>query len=162
MSSVLHSVLAIAVLTVFGTSTAVAQRPATKSLRDTTPSGVVRAYVAAFNVKDLDAMIGQGAPDLEWMSVAGDSVVVGGRGASAFRQLLAGYFREVPSARSELMAVHVTGAWVTTHEQTRWTVSASGVSGQSSVVVYEVRDGLVRRVWFYPPITRRGPANDGW
>lgn len=134
-----------------------AQRAAI-SPRDTTPMAVVREYVAAFNAKDLDAMMRAVASDVVWMSVAGDSLTDVGRGIEAFRQLIAGYFRAVPSARSELSAIDATGPWVTTHERTRWEVPASRDGGQTSLVVYEVRDGSIRRAWFYPALPLPGPA----
>lgn len=145
-------------LTLCLASGASAQRPAPGSRRDTTPVAVVRDYVAAFNAKELNAMLALVASDLVWMSIADDSLADLGRGADAFQRLLAGYFRAVPSARSELLELSATGPWVTTHERTRWDASASGVAGQSSVVVYEVRRGLIRRVWFYPALPYRGPA----
>jgi hypothetical protein len=137
------------------TADAGAQR-AVNSPRDTTPISVVRAYVAAFNAKDLDAMMKVVASDLVWMSVAGDSLTDVGRGVDAFRRMIAGYFRAVPSARSELITIDATGPWVTTHEHTRWDASSSGVGGQTSLVVYEVRDRLIRHAWFYPSIPVQG------
>lgn len=134
-----------------GAASASAQR-APLSPRDTTPIAVVREYVAAFNAKDLDAMMRTVASELVWMSVSGDSLTDVGRGVGAFRELIAGYFRAVPSARSELRQIEATGPWVTTHERTRWNAAPAAASGQSSVVVYEVRDGRIRRVWFYPSL----------
>lgn len=141
------------------TPSAGAQRAAV-SPRDTSPISVVREYVAAFNAKDLDAMMRAVASDFVWMSVSGDSLTDVGRGVDAFRQLIAGYFRAVPSARSELSTIDATGPWVTTHERTRWDAAPAEVGGQSSLVVYEVRDGLIRRAWFYPPLTLPGPLSE--
>lgn len=136
-----------------------AQRAAL-SPRDTTPVSVVREYVAAFNARDLDAMMGKVASDLVWMSVSDDSLTDVGRGVDAFRRLIAGYFRAVPSARSELITIDATGPWVTTHERTRWEASPGGVGGQTSLVVYEVRDGRIRRAWFYPSLPLPGPVSE--
>ncbi len=122
------------------------------SPRDTTPISVVREYVAAFNAKDLDAMMRVVAREMVWMSVAGDSLTDVGRGIDAFRRMIAAYFRAVPSARSELTKIDATGPWVTTHERTRWEPPRSGVGGQTSLVVYDVRDGLIRHAWFYPSL----------
>ncbi len=127
------------------------------SPRDTTPISVVREYVAAFNAKDLDAMMRVVASEMVWMSVAGDSLTDVGRGIDAFRGMIAGYFRAVPSARSELSKIDATGPWVTTHERTRWEASKSGAGGQTSLVVYEVRDGRIRHAWFYPSLPLPGP-----
>lgn len=92
------------------------------------------------------------ASEFVWMSVSGDSLTDVGRGVDAFRRMIAGYFRAVPSARSELRTIDATGPWVTTHERTRWDASPSGVGGQTSLVVYEVRDGRIRHAWFYPSL----------
>jgi hypothetical protein len=139
------------------TATAGAQ-PAAPTPRDTTPISVVREYVAAFNAKDLNAMTRMVARDLVWMSVSGDSLTDVGRGVDAFRRMIAGYFRAVPSARSELITIDATGPWVTTHERTRWDASPADVGGQTSLVVYEVRDGVIRRAWFYPSLPLPGPV----
>ena len=135
-----------------GRTAAVGAQRAGPSPRDTTPISVVREYVAAFNAKDLDAMMSVVASEIVWMSVTGDSLTDVGRGVDAFRRLIAGYFRAVPSARSELIKIDATGPWVTTHERTRWEASPSGVGGQTSLVVYEVRDGRIRHAWFYPSL----------
>ncbi len=140
----------ILVMMLLGATDAPAQAVAMVAPRDTSPIAVVRAYVAAFNAKDLDAMMAHVSPGMVWLNVEGDSVTVGGRGVDAFQRLLASYFREVPTAQSELLAVRALGPWVTTHERTRWSAPTAEAGGQSSVVVYEVRAGLVHRAWYYP------------
>lgn len=141
-----------------GRTAAAGVQRAAPSPRDTMPIAVVREYVAAFNAKDLDAMMRMVASEMVWMTVTGDSLTDVGRGIDAFRRMIAGYFRAVPSARSELRKVDATGPWVTTHERTRWDAPPSGVGGQSSLVVYEVRDGLIRHAWFYPSLPLPGPG----
>jgi hypothetical protein len=140
----------ILAMTMMGATSATAQTAATAAPRDTSPTAVVREYVVAFNAKDLNAMMAYVSPGIVWLNVAGDSVTIGGRGVDSFQRLLVRYFREVPTAQSELLEVRALGPWVTTHERTRWRASTAGVGGQSSVVVYEVRAGLVHRVWYYP------------
>lgn len=141
-----------------GRSAAAGAQRALPSPRDTTPISAVREYVTAFNAKSLDAMMSVVASEFVWMSVSGDSLTDVGRGADAFRRLIDGYFRAVPSARSELIKVDATGPWVTTHEQTRWDASPGEVGGQFSLVVYEVRAGLIRRAWFYPSLPLPAPT----
>lgn len=151
--------LIVLALPVGRTAAAGAQRAAI-SPRDTSPIAVVREYVAGFNAKDLDAMMKVVASEFVWMSVSGDSLTDVGRGVDAFRQLISGYFRAVPSARSELSRIDATGAWVTTHERTRWDAAPAEVGGQASLAVYEVRDGLIRRAWFYPSLPLPGPVSE--
>lgn len=147
--------LVLLVILLLGHTAAAGAQRARRSPRDTTPISVVREYVAAFNAKELDAMMRVVAREVVWMSVAGDSLTDVGRGVDAFRRMIAGYFRAVPTARSELIKIDATGPWVTTHERTRWEASSSGVGGQTSLVVYEVRDGQIRHAWFYPSLPVR-------
>lgn len=100
------------------------------------------------------------ACEFVWMGVSGDSQTDVGRGIDAFRQLIAGYYRAVPSARSELRKIDATGPWVTTHERTRWDAAPGEVSGQTSLVVYEVRDGLIQRAFFYPSLPLQGAVSE--
>jgi hypothetical protein len=112
---------------------------------------VVGAFVAAYNRHDVDAMLALADTGIVWLSVAGDSVRVEARGAAALRRSLAGYFRSVPSTRSVLGEMTSVGPWVTVHERAQWQAS-SGPRAQTAVAVYEVRDGRVRRVWYYPAV----------
>lgn len=119
--------------------------------RDTAPEAVVRAFVQAFNTHDLDAMLSFAAPEIVWLSVAGDSVTIDARGAGVLREQMGAYFRRLPSARSELETVTTLGPWVSARERAHWT-AATGPRSQASLSVYEIRGGLVRRVWYYPVV----------
>lgn len=129
-------------------------RTASAQGADTTAATVVRGYIAAYNAHDIEAVLSFLAPDFVWLSVVGDSVAVEARGREAIRTQLTDYFRSLPSARSELEALTVLGPWVSARERALW-VGASGPRAQSSLSVYEVRDGKVRRVWYYP-VVREG------
>jgi uncharacterized protein YndB with AHSA1/START domain/ketosteroid isomerase-like protein len=110
---------------------------------------VVRAYLQAYNQHDVERMLGFLAPEFVWLSVTGDSVVVEARGVDALRSQMMAYFRRLPSTRSELEEVIALGPWVSARERAHW-ITASGPRSQASLSVYEVRDGLIRRVWYYP------------
>lgn len=121
------------------------------AIRDTTPEAVVRAFVEAYNKHDLDAMFTFLAPDIVWLSVAGDSVTIEARGIGVLREQMASYFGRLTSARSELETIATLGPWVSARERAHWT-AASGPRSQASLSVYEVRAGRVRRVWYYPVV----------
>ena len=112
---------------------------------------VVRAFVGAFNVQDLPALLALADSSIAWISVLGDSVAIETRGRAALEASLAAYFRRLPSARSTLEALTVSGPWVTVRERAYWEGSA-GPRTQAAVAVYEIRDGRVRRVWYFPVI----------
>lgn len=125
--------------------------PAVPTPRDTTAAAVVVAYVRAYNAHDVEAVLSFLAPDFVWLSASGDSLTVEARGPAMVRTQLSGYFRQLPSARSELEALTVLGPWVSVKERAHWTGSA-GPRSQAALSVYEVRGGLIQRVWYYPSV----------
>ena len=116
---------------------------------DTSALAVVRRYFVAYNAQDVDGVMSLLSPDITWLSVAGDSVSIESRGAAALRTYLTGYFKRLPSSRSEMETSSVLGPWVSARERASWTAATSRRT-QASMSVYEVRDGLIRRVWYYP------------
>ena len=127
------------------------QAPLAPAATDTSAIAVVRRFVQAFNDRDIDQMVSMLGPNFVWLNVAGDSVAVEVRGAGPLRGSMEAYFRQLPSARSELEKVSVLGPWVSTIERAHWT-SSGGPRSQAAVAIYEVRHGLVQRVWYYPAV----------
>ena len=105
----------------------------------------------AYNAHGIDAVLSFLAPEFVWLHATGDSLTVEARGAAMVRTQLAGYFRQLPSARSTLEELTVLGPWVSARERAHWT-SAAGSRSQAALSVYEVRGGLIRRVWYFPSV----------
>jgi hypothetical protein len=110
---------------------------------------VVRAQFEAFNDHDVEALTARIAPDFTWWSVSGDSTVLEVRGRDDFRDGMSDYFASLPSVQSSIEGATVTGAYVAVRERVRWS-TAEGSRSQEALAVYEVRNGLIRRVWYYP------------
>lgn len=121
------------------------------AIADSASLSVVRSYFVAYNSHDVDAVLRYIAPDFVWLSLAGDSITVEVRGADAVRPGLVDYFRRLPTARSDIEAITALGPWVSVRERARW-VGANGPRSQAALSVYEVRGGLLRRVWYYPEV----------
>lgn len=115
---------------------------------------VVEAQFQAFNRHDAAALAAGVAPDFVWLSVSGDSVAVEVRGRAEFERGMAAYFAEFPDVRSAMENAVVNGRFVAFRERVRWT-GKNGERSQSSLAVYEVEDGLIRRVWYYPAVRDR-------
>lgn len=141
--------LALALL--LATSRLPAQTPPAGAAADSTSLSVVRSYFAAYNSHDVDAVLRHVAADFVWLNLAGDSVTVELRGADAVRSGLVDYFHRLPTARSDIEAITALGPWVSVRERARW-VGANGPRSQAALSVYEVRGGLLRRVWYYPEV----------
>lgn len=84
------------------------------------------------------------------VSVQGTSVSVEASGKDALRQGMASYFRSIPSARSTIEDSMISGRYVVVRERASWKDKNGEERSQAAVAVYEVRDGLVARVWYYP------------
>ena len=112
-------------------------------------SATVRAYIRAYNAHDIPALLSFLDSDFVWLNVAGDSVAVEVRGKEAVESGLHDYFRALPTARSEAETMSALGPWVTIRERAHWQ-GKNGPRSQAAISVYEVREGLIRRVWYYP------------
>lgn len=112
----------------------------------------VRRYVGAFNRHDVEAMMAQVDPDIRWHSIVGDSIRTETSGRAALERELISYFRSLPTVQSTLGPLSSNGPYVAGRETVQW--ERSGVrKTQASLSVYEIRDGRVRRVWYYPAVT---------
>lgn len=112
---------------------------------------LVRRYVAAFNHHDVDATIACLDSSFRWYAVGGDSLrrIVSGRERQ--RESLARYYGAFPDAASEADGLIVNGPWVTVRERLRWT-GKQGPAENVAIAVYEVREGVIRRVYYFPPV----------
>lgn len=113
--------------------------------------GVVRALVAAFNQHEPERMAALVHEDFEYLSVEGSKVSVDAVGREALKQSMAGYFASVRDVESVIEHITITGPYVAFRERVSWT-GKSGRRSQAALGVYEVRDGLVKRVWYYPAV----------
>ena len=115
------------------------------------PTEVVRRFVEAFDRHELDALLALAHPEVEWLTVAGAEIEVETRGHDALRASLASYFASCPSCRSTVEIYQVVGPYVSALEHAEWEKEGAK-RRQSSLSVYEIVDGLVRRVWYFPAV----------
>ena len=146
-----HLVLIVGLLGLPANGVHAQSPPATVAAPDTTALAVVRAYFAAYNAHDVDGVIRLLSADFTWLNLSGDSLSVEVRGANAIRSSLVQYFQDFPSAKSEIESAAALGPWVTVRERARWQ-GTEGPRSQAAISVYEVRAGLLRRVWYYPAV----------
>lgn len=117
---------------------------------ETTEVEVVRRAIAAFNAHDAEAFAALCAEDVKWLGVDGDSLSVDGAGRESIREWLAGYFGSLPDVRSDVSSLTQSGAHVAFHEHVTWTAGDGSPRAQSALGVYEIRDGAIRRAWYFP------------
>jgi len=114
------------------------------------PEAVVRAQLAAFNAQDVEAMVRQVAQDFVWYTIKGDEMSVEVRGIEALKKGMHSYFMSLPSARSEIHTMSTNGNFVSVRERATWKSKTGEDRSQNALAVYEVVDGRIRRVWYYP------------
>ena len=108
-----------------------------------TSLAAAQALMDAFNEHDAEAMAALVTSDFELYYFGEDGVAsLSTQGPEQLRADMVSYFARRPSVRSTIVGAIDGPVFVSFREQI--------VGGQSSLAVYEVRDGLIRRVWYYP------------
>jgi hypothetical protein len=113
-------------------------------------AGVVADYVDAYNARDLEAMSGLMHPDIQWLSVAGTSIEIVADGKSDLSAQMRAYMDSSAATTSEIVDEIDDGCFIAVREIARWSASDGSERSQSALAVYELEDGTVRRVWYYP------------
>lgn len=116
-----------------------------------TPEAILlRAYLDAVNRMDAPAVAALCAEDFVWYGIDGDKLAPEVLGRAALHEWLTGYFRSIPSAQTEFLALEQTGPFLTVRERATWENKAGARVSQQAIGVYEIRDGLLRRAWYFP------------
>lgn len=108
-----------------------------------TPAEAAEEQLVAYNAHDVERFVAAYATDVEAFDLPATVPYLEGR--AALRARYAAYFAREPRVRCEVLSRRVQGRFVFDHE--RLTGYADGRTG-SCMAVYEVLDGLIRRVWF--------------
>jgi hypothetical protein len=109
------------------------------------PETVVQRQVEAYNARDIEAFLSFYADDVVIRRLPSGEVISNGK--DAMRPRYAARFADNPELHCTITQRIVHGDWVVDHEL------VTGVQGRPrvrAVATYEVRDGLIRNVWFLP------------
>jgi hypothetical protein len=143
VTSVLLSLIAVALLP------ACAGGGARPAVSGSSPEAVVRAYVAAFNAHDANAVGRRLAEDLRWLAIDGEQLREEARGRAAMVEWLQGYFQQFPDVRADMRYFSGGQRYVAVYECVSW--SAAGAAKlQCAHGTYEVAEGQIQRVWYWP------------
>ncbi|MEP0730280.1 MAG: nuclear transport factor 2 family protein, partial [Parasphingorhabdus sp.] len=111
---------------------------------------LIEAYTAAFNMQNVSAMATMMHPDIQWITVAAGSSSVTTDGKTKMVAEMGDYFGGSTKVTSTLGGWGINGAFVSAVETASWTSASGAKKAQSSNVVYQIDDGLIRRVWYFP------------
>lgn len=110
---------------------------------------IVHGYIAAFNARDINAMLEMVTDDLQWLSIDGDKITVEAKSKEVLRTTMVEYFESCVSCRSRLAHTFSTSSRVSGLEVASFETS-TGVQEQGSVSLYEFSNGLIKRVYYFP------------
>jgi hypothetical protein len=117
----------------------------TSEILQDTPEDIVQRQVNAYNARDVEAFAATYAPDVTIRTLPETAITVSGRKALAERYGEA--FRQRPDVGVAITSRAVDGPFVIDQETFvhRWDPARSRFAGTA---IYEVKDGLIRTVWF--------------
>ena len=107
------------------------------------PREMAQAQLDAYNARDVDAFVACYAPDVVVSRLPSGKVLAEGR--DALRATYGKLFADAPNLHCELTNRIVHGRCVVDHEE------VTGFPGREwvrAVAIYEVEEGLIRKVWF--------------
>jgi hypothetical protein len=109
------------------------------------PVDIVQRQLDAYNAHDLEAFLATYSPEIEIFDIS-DAASPQMAGIPAMREVYGGMFASLPDLRCDLGNRIADGAFVIDHE-----ICAMGAPGdppERAIAIYQVEDGLIRRVWF--------------
>lgn len=109
----------------------------------------IEKFVAAFNHHDPQAMVDLCHDEVVWFSVVAEKMAPEAKGKQALLEGMQSYFKAVPSVKSVLMSLYPAGPFFHGVERASWEKDGKRVQ-QCSLTVYEMRDGKIQRVWYFP------------
>jgi hypothetical protein len=117
----------------------------------------VQEFVASFNNRNIEAMMGAVDENVQWLTVNEAKITIETEGKKALRESMERYFRSCSSCKSSLEWVKKSGSRVTAMERATWS-GKSGLKSQTSLSVYEFRNGKILRVYYFPAEVDANPS----
>ena len=143
------SMLCRVVVAIFLVAVATASLGSGRATAQAERETLVREFVAAFNTRNIDAMLRAVDENVQWLSVNETKVTIETEGKNALRESMERYFRSCPSCKSSLEWVQKSGSRVTAMERATWS-GKSGLKSQAGLSVYEFRNDKILRVYYFP------------
>ena len=108
-----------------------------------TPEETVQATLDAYNAHDLEAYLALFAPEAAFGQLGGRTLL---DGREAMRGFYTQMFAARPSIRCRSVERTAMGPYVVDQQE----ISGEGGPPMEAVMIHEIRDGLVRHIWYAP------------
>lgn len=111
---------------------------------------VIKAYSNAYNEKDINALKSLMHANIEWLAVTGNEIEVHVSGKETLATEMESWFENPNLPKGKHRDWSINGNNVAVTEIAYWTTKDGEEKSQSALTVYELKDGLVRRVYYFP------------
>jgi len=128
-----------------GCSTRLAQSPA-----EHPHIQIVRDHFECFNNHDAAGVRALATDGVAWYTIDNDRLVTNSSGAEQLESSLQQYFTAIPSVQASLDHIHAEGSYAMARERVNWTNAKGMLQSQSSYSCYEIIDGKIHAVWYFP------------
>ncbi|MEO1100687.1 MAG: nuclear transport factor 2 family protein [Pseudomonadota bacterium] len=113
-------------------------------------NAIISSYTKAYNDRDITAMSALMHSDIQWLSVEGDQITVVADGKVDLVAQMTDYVASPTATTSTLDGSIADGPFFAVREIASWPGADGSTAEQSALAIYEVSDGLILRVWYYP------------
>lgn len=142
----LIKILALFTVALIAFPVPIAADPASK----VTARAIVESYTQAYNDSDAEAMGEYMHDDIQWITIEGDRSSITSQGKGKLIEDMAGFFKGPIKITSRLHGWNENGAFVSVIETATWTTTSGIQKSQSANAIYQLENGLIRRVWYFP------------
>ncbi|UTW60918.1 nuclear transport factor 2 family protein [bacterium SCSIO 12741] len=104
--------------------------------------------VEAFKAGDVDRMTENVHDEFKWFYVTADTILLEVSGKKEFKKSMTGYFASIELVDSEIVKWVVDGNRISFQEKVSWNTS-KGTRSQTSMGIYQYKDGKIYRVWYF-------------
>ena len=117
--------------------------------QERTPEEILEDQINAFNNRDIEHLLSNIEEGFKWFYVSKDTMLLEVAGKKHFEQSMIKYFENIKKVQAEIIDFTVFKSRITFHEQVRYTNAKGEEKVTAAMGIYEIRNGLIHRVWYF-------------
>jgi len=109
----------------------------------------VKKQIKAFNGQNIQSLVDNVTEDFKWYYIGQDTLMLEVSGKIEFKKSMEGYFAQIKTVKSEIAGYTIDGNRMSFKEVVQYETFTGKKGTTSAMAVYEVKSGLIRRVWYF-------------
>jgi len=110
---------------------------------------ILQEQVEAFNTKDIDGLVENVTDDFKWYFIGPDTLHLEVSGKENFRKSMESYFNSIAEVKSEIAEYAIDNNRISFKEVVRYVTSSGITQSASAMGIYEMKNGLIYRAWYF-------------